>query len=309
MTLARGDLYAGIELGGTKIACRVLEEGRGVLAEERFATSTPAAAIDRLAQCIEGALGTGSLRALGVASFGPIVVDEASPQYGRLLATPKPGWSGFDLRTALASRFPVPLVIDTDVNAAALAEQRSGAARGFSTAAYVTVGTGIGGGLAIEGRTYRGALHPEVGHMRLGRRAGDRHLSTCPFHEDCAEGLAAGPAIARRLQGRAALTDAPEVMETVAGYLGDLAANLVLAWAPHRMVFGGGVMAAPGLIEKVRHAMRAAIGDYSVHGPSEADFLVAAQISDAGLEGALLLARIAAAQEHEAGTRPWIQVC
>ncbi len=300
MTLAAGDLYGGIELGGTKIACRVVEEGGAVRAEERFATSTPAGAIEHLTECLQRALGTRSLRALGVASFGPIVIDETSPHYGRLLQTPKPGWSGFDLRTALASRFPVPLVIDTDVNAAALAEQHSGAARGLHTVAYVTVGTGIGAGLAIEGRTHRGALHPEVGHVRLRRRAGDRHPSTCAFHDDCAEGLAAGPAVARRLGARGALQDAPEIMELVAGYLGDLAANLVLAWAPHRIIFGGGVMAATGLLERVREAMWAAIGDYGVLGPSQPDFLVPAGLSDAGLEGALLLARSAAAREHEA---------
>jgi fructokinase len=221
-----------------------------------------------------------------------------------LLRTPKAGWADFDLRAGLARRFQVPLAIDTDVNAAALAEQQAGAARGSRSVAYVTVGTGIGGGLAIDGRTLRGALHPEVGHMRLRRRAGDRHISTCAFHDDCAEGLAAGPAVARRLGGRGSLPEAPEVMETVAGYLGDLAANLVLAWSPHRMVFGGGVMAAPGLIEKIRQAMRAAIGNYEVIGPSQSDFLVPASLSDAGLEGALLLARIAGHDHNAVGTRP-----
>jgi fructokinase len=297
-------MYAGIELGGSKIVCRVVEEGVGVVAEERFGTSTPAAAIERLATCIERAVGKGDLRAIGVASFGPIVVDATSPHYGRLLTTPKAGWSEFDLRAALASRFQVPLAIDTDVNAAALAEQQAGAARGLRSVAYVTVGTGIGGGLAIEGCTLKGALHPEVGHMRLRRRAGDGHISTCAFHDDCAEGLAAGPAVVRRLDGRGALQEAPEVMQIVAGYLGDLAANLVLAWAPHQMVFGGGVMAAMGLLDQVRQAMRAAIGHYRVSGPSQADFLVPASLADAGLEGALLLARLAAGPEHGPSENP-----
>ena len=106
MTSPQGHLYAGIELGGTKIACRVVEDAAGVVAEERFGTSIPMEAIDRLAACLERAIGARALRALGVASFGPIVVDDASPHYGRLLTTPKEGWSGFDLRAALASRFP-----------------------------------------------------------------------------------------------------------------------------------------------------------------------------------------------------------
>jgi fructokinase len=237
------------------------------------------------------------LGAIGVAAFGPIVLDATSPQYGRLLTTPKAGWSEFDLRAALAKRFPVPLAIDTDVNAAALAEQQLGAARGLRSVAYITVGTGIGGGLAVDGATLQGALHPEIGHMRLRRRGGDRHVSTCAFHDDCAEGLVAGPAVVRRLGGRGTLEEAPEIMETVAGYLGDLTAYVVLAWAPHRIVFGGGVMSAKGLLEMLRQELRAAIGHYGVYGPSRADFLVPAGLADAGLEGALILARRAAGRE------------
>ncbi len=294
MMIEPGPIYAGIELGGSKIVCRVVEERVGVLAEERFATAPPAVALERVGACIERALGPRSLGAIGVAAFGPIVLDTASPQYGRLLTTPKAGWSDFDLRAALATRFQVPLAIDTDVNAAALAEQQLGAARGLRSVAYVTVGTGIGGGLAVDGATLQGALHPEIGHMRLRRRAGDRHVSTCAFHDDCAEGLVAGPAVLRRLGGRGSLEEAPEIMETVAGYLGDLTAHVVLAWAPHRIVFGGGVMAATGLLESLRLALRTAIGHYGVYGPSQADFLVPAGLADAGLEGALILARRAA---------------
>ncbi len=294
MTTEPGPIYAGIELGGTKIVCRVVDERAGILAEERFATALPAVALERIGACIERAIGPRSLGAIGVAAFGPIVLDATSPQYGRLLTTPKVGWSDFDLRTALAKRFHVPLAIDTDVNAAALAEQQQGAARGLRSVAYITVGTGIGGGLAVDGATLKGALHPEIGHMRLRRHASDRHVSTCIFHDDCAEGLVAGPAVFRRLGGRGTLEEAPEIMETVAGYLGDLTANVVLAWAPHRIVFGGGLMAAKGLLERLRQALRTAIGRYGVYGPSQADFLVLAGLADAGLEGALILARRAA---------------
>jgi fructokinase len=294
MTLEPGPIYAGIELGGTKIVCRVMDERAGILAEERFATAPPSLALERVAVCIKHALGPRKLGAIGVAAFGPIVLDAASSQYGRLLTTPKVGWSDFDLRAALAHRFHVPLAMDTDVNAAALAEQQLGAARGLRSVAYVTVGTGIGGGLAVDGGTLKGALHPEIGHMRLRRRAGDRHVSTCVFHDDCAEGLVAGPAVVRRLARRGSLEEAPEIMETVAGYLGDLTANLVLAWAPHRIVFGGGVMAATGLMHMLRQALRTAIGHYGVYGPSQPDFLVPAGLADAGLEGALILARRAA---------------
>jgi len=285
---------AGIEFGGTKILCRIVADDGRVLAAGRFATATPAQAIEDVSACLNAALARHRLRALGVASFGPIVLDAKSARYGQLLATPKAGWSGFDVRGELLRRFPVPLVIDTDVNAAALAEQAGGAARGLPCVAYVTVGTGVGGGLALEGRTLKGALHPEIGHMRLRRRAHDRHVSTCPFHEDCAEGLASGPAVARRLTPGRTLAEDPEVLALVADYLGDLAANLVLAWSPHRIVLGGGVMGVPGLIGTMRASLRAALNDYGAALLSDPDYLAPAALPDAGLEGALLLARAAA---------------
>ena len=173
--------YAGVELGGTKILCRVIDDMGRVLANGRFVTSTPARAIDDLCGCIgDGLTPLRRLDGLGVASFGPLVVDPLSSNYGRLLATPKAGWSDFDLRAALAPRLPAPTFFDTDVNAAALAEHLMGAGQGLRSMAYVTVGTGIGGGLSTDGVLLRGALHPEIGHIRLRRRAGDtaaQHMS------------------------------------------------------------------------------------------------------------------------------------
>jgi fructokinase len=292
--VAEERIYAGIELGGTKILCRVVDARAAVLSEARFATSTPARAIQELAACIDAALSGRPLTALGVASFGPLVIDPQSSGYGRMLATAKRGWSHFDLRAALQARFAVPLAIETDVNAAAIAEQACGAGRGLHTVAYVTVGTGIGGALAVDGAALHGALHPEIGHMRLRRRASDQQSSTCPFHEDCAEGLAAGPAVNRRLGPGRALADAPEVLALLGGYLGDLAANLTLAWSPQRIVFGGGVMGAAGLLAKVKEGMRAALGDYGSDVVEADGYLTPAELVHAGLEGALILARAAA---------------
>ena len=283
--------YAGIELGGTKILCRLVDAGGAPLAEGRFATSTPAQALADLTAFVREGVRGRALTALGVASFGPIGLDPSGPDYGRLLATPKPGWAGFDLRGALAARFPAPLALDTDVNAAALAEQACGAGQGLASVAYVTVGTGIGAGLALEGRALRGALHPEAGHLRLRRRAGDEAPSSCPFHEDCAEGLASGPAVARRLADGRSLAEDPLTFALVAAYLGDLAASLVLSWSPHRIVLGGGVMATAGLRAAVAEAMHAALGDYLPRPARDPRYLSAPLLPDAGLEGALLLAR------------------
>lgn len=283
--------YAGIELGGTKSLCRLIAAGGEVLADERFATTAPTQLLGELGGCIEGALRGRALGAIGVASFGPIVVDPGSPGYGRVLATPKPGWSGFDVRRGLVERFSAPVVVETDVNAAALAEQASGAGRGHACVAYLTVGTGIGAGLAVAGTALRGALHPEAGHMRLRRRAGDEFTSTCPFHDDCAEGLAAGPAIARRLGAGRALGEDPQVLRLAAGYLGELVANLVLAWSPHRLVLGGGVMQVAALRVHMRQAMDQALNGYGPAVMMDADMLVPAQLEHSGLEGALMLAR------------------
>lgn len=291
MAKRAGDAYAGIELGGTKLLCRVTDGAGEVLADGRFATSTPAQALEDLTASVRAALGRRQLRAIGVASFGPLVVDPHSARYGQLLATPKPGWSGFDLRAALRQHFAAPLVIETDVGAAAIAEQAKGAGRGLTSVAYVTVGTGIGGGLVLGQSVLKGALHPEIGHMRLRRRSGDALVSTCPFHEDCAEGLASGPAVARRLPAGHSLEQAPQLLALVGAYLGDLAANLLLAWSPQRLVFGGGLLAVPGLLAHIDAGMRVALGSYGAGVIAGAGYVAPAQLTDAGLEGALILAR------------------
>jgi len=282
--------FAGIELGGTKILCRIVDARGATLGEGRFRTSTPEQAIDDICTLIESVTGVGdTLSGVGVASFGPIVVDSTAPDYGRLLPTPKPGWSGFDLNAALRDRLKVSIAINTDVNAAALAEQQRGAGLGLGCVAYVTIGTGIGGGLALRDGMLKGNLHPEIGHVRVRRRAGDDQPSLCPFHDDCAEGLAAGPAMAQRLGPSRTLADAPQVRALIAAYLGDLMATLVLAWSPHRIVVGGGVMGAEGMLAAIDEAMRVSLAGYGPKIPC--DFLAPAHFADAGLEGALIMAQ------------------
>ena len=286
-------IFAGVETGGTKILCRVADAGGAVLAEGRFPTASPGEAVEAITGCVTSALSPARwLAGTGVASFGPIALDRDAPDYGRILATPKPGWSGFDLYGALGRALGGQIALDTDVNAAALAEQSLGAGRGLKTVAYVTVGTGIGAGLAIEGRTLKGALHPEMGHIRLQRRPDDAAPSACPYHGDCAEGLAAGPAIRRRLGGDLRLQDRPEVFALVSDYLAQLCEVIVLAWSPQRLVLGGGVMDTPGLLSSLHAELRRRIG---VYGPIAAvrahDYLSPAQLSHAGLEGAMQMAR------------------
>ena len=285
-------VFAGVETGGTKILARIIDTGDRVLAEARWPTTSPEAALEALTNFIASATSERSLAGIGIAAFGPLVCDERSRDYGRVLDTPKANWSGSNLRAGLAARFAVPVVIDTDVNAAAGAEWQRGAGRGVRCLAYVTVGTGIGGGLLLDGRPLHGALHPEIGHLRLTRRDGDNTHSVCPFHPNCAEGLIAGPAIARRLGINRTLSSEPTILDLVAGYLGELAASLVLCWSPERIIWGGGVMTTPGLLERLRESLDQSLAGYGVgEAASAPEFCALPALLDSGLEGALLMAR------------------
>ena len=289
-------LIAGIETGGTKILARVSDIGGKVVADGRWATSTADAAFQDLAAFLEGT-GEGKLAAIGIASFGPLITDPASSDYGQMQSTPKPGWSGTNIRSDLEERFGVPVDVDSDVNAAAIAEQAKGAGKGHPTVAYVTVGTGIGAGLAIKGRSLKGVMHPEAGHLPIIRRPGDELPSVCHFHESCAEGLVSGPALNRRLGEGRKLSEEPAVAEMAAHYLGQLAASLVLAWSPHRIVWGGGAISESLLVPMIEDSLRDSVNGYGV-GPAveQRGFCVPAALKDAGLEGALMMARHRAQQ-------------
>jgi fructokinase len=284
-------VFAGVETGGTKILARIVDARGRALADGRWPTTTPEAALEALTTFIASAIPGRSLAGIGIAAFGPLVLDESSRDYGRVLSTPKANWSGSNLRAGLAGRFAVPVVIDTDVNAAARAEWQRGAGQGVRCLAYVTVGTGVGGGLVVDGRPLHGALHPEIGHIRLTRRDGDDTRSACPFHENCAEGLTAGPAIARRLGTNRTLADEPAVLNLVADYLGELAASLVLFWSPERIIWGGGVMSAPRLLERLRWSLHQSLAGYGIGEAALApDFCALPALADSGLEWALLMA-------------------
>ena len=256
---------AGIELGGTWCRC-VAGTGPGdIRAEEEVPTRDPQSTLAALARILErwqSALG--ELAALGLASFGPMELRRDSPGYGRLGAAPKSGWPGIDLRGFFARRFAVPIGLTTDVIGAALAEGRWGAARGLADYAYVTVGTGVGVGLIAGGKAVLGCHHPELGHIRVARLPSDQWRGSCPFHQDCVEGLVSGPAIESRTGSRPA--DIPPdsaVWDAVAHTLTQLAHVLVLAAGPCRIVMGGGVMdGQPHLFPRIRRGLERSIAGY-----------------------------------------------
>ncbi len=288
-------IVAGVEAGGTKFVC-VVGDGEGrVLAERRFPTRGPGETLDEAVRALrEQTASTGPPAAIGIGAFGPLDLRPGAG-CGRLLSTPKPGWSGVDLVGPFRDAFRVPVAVDTDVTAAALAECRWGAARGLGSAAYMTIGTGIGVGVVAGGRPLHGLVHPEAGHVSVPRLPGDDFPGICPFHGDCLEGMACGPAIAARWGARAQdLGDElrERAVETEAAYLAAGLRTLVYAVAPERIVLGGGVAAMPGLLPRVRARLAEALGGYPGL-PEHADeaFVQPAGLGGmAGPRGALLLA-------------------
>lgn len=257
-------LWGGIEAGGTKFICAVGTGPDDLRAEARFATTTPEETLGRAIDFFRAAVREhGDLAGLGIASFGPVDLDPASTTWGYVTTTPKPGWAGTDLAGTMSRALGVPVAIDTDVNGAALGEQRWGAALGLDTCVYVTVGTGIGGGGLVAGELMHGLLHPEMGHMVVPRHPRDTFDGLCPFHGDCLEGLASGPALEARtgIRGEALADDHP-VWAIEAHYLAVLAANLTLILSPQRLILGGGVMRRPRLFDLVRRGLRERLAGY-----------------------------------------------
>lgn len=289
-------LYGAIEAGGTKFICAVAREPQQLLASTRIATTTPAATLDAaLAFFAEQEQAHGKIAGIGIASFGPVDLRSDSPRFGHILATPKAHWSHTDLVSPFAQRFQCPVSIDTDVNAAALAEAQLGAGRGCDTLVYVTVGTGIGGGIYTNGRTHKGSLHPELGHIRVQRHAADPAFKgSCPFHGDCLEGLASGPAIQARYGAAFDALPADHIAHVVIGdYLGQLSATLILLLAPQRILFGGGVMQQQALFPLLRDTAATLLNGYAGLGDRawlDSAILPPALGQEAGINGALLLA-------------------
>lgn len=294
-------MLGGIEAGGTKIVCAVGSSPDQILASQVIPTAEPAISFQQVCAFFDKAQAVhGKIDAIGVAAFGPIDIDPGSPAYGTVQRTPKPGWAGANWVDGLG-RLPCPVIVDTDVNGAALGEWRLGAGRGHDTLAYVTVGTGIGAGVLKNGRSLSGAGHFEMGHIYPPHDyESDPFPGRCPFHKDCLEGLASGPAITDRWG--IDLSQMPvghPAFALQAGYLAHLAATIILTHMPDRIIFGGSVMKAPGLMERLRAATRILLADYLYGGPAGGDlvtYLVPPALGDqSGVTGALAMAEARAA--------------
>jgi fructokinase len=284
-------LLAGIEAGGTKFVLAVGSSPADITARYVIPTGQPA---QTLAEASAWLATQGPIGAIGIASFGPVELDPASPRWGFITNTPKPGWADCDLAGHFGRSLGVPAGFDTDVNGAALAEYRLGAGVGSSSLAYITVGTGLGGGLVLGGQLVHGAAHPEIGHILPRRPAEDTDFpGICPHHGDCLEGLVCGPAIiARWGQPLSALPADHPGHAIIADYLAQLCHTLIAATAVEIIVLGGGVMKTPGLIARVR-ARTAALGNAYFPATARHRILPPTLGENSGISGALMLAQLA----------------
>ena len=296
-------LIGALEAGGTKMVCSIGNLKGGILQRASIPTGEPEETIEKIVEFISKF----DVKALGIGSFGPLDLDPESLTYGHITKTPKPGWSNYPLMPELQRRLGVPAGIDTDVNAAALAEFELGAGKGKKSLLYVTVGTGIGGGLVAEGKLVHGLVHPEIGHMFLAPLESDPMPGgVCPFHRGCLEGLASGPAIEKRwgLSAKLMSEDHP-AWELEASYLAQMCANMILAVSPEIIVLGGGVMQRMHLFPKIREKTVALLGGYvasdKVSAEGIASYIVPPALGiNSGVTGALLLgARAFEAQKTE----------
>ena len=296
-------LYGGVEAGGTKFVCAVGTGPHDLRAQARIDTDTPEVTLSEVCRFFDAAAAShGALDALGIACFGPVDLDQSSSRYGYITSTPKPGWANTDIVGLLGNALGVPVGFDTDVNAAALGEARWGAGAGLHSLLYLTVGTGIGGGAVIDGRILHGRMHPEMGHIPIPHdRERDPYEGCCPYHGDCLEGLASGPALRHRWGTPAdELPTDHDAWALEATYLGTALATFILILSPQRVLLGGGVMEQRQLFPQVRRETARALEGYlrqpELHDEGLDAFIAPPGLgSSAGICGALALAESAAA--------------
>ncbi|MDX9863589.1 MAG: ROK family protein [Anaerolineaceae bacterium] len=292
-------LYGGVEAGGTKFVC-IVAGGPGDIREEvRFPTTTPDETLSRTIKFFSNYMRDNEekLEAIGVACFGPVDLDKASPTYGFITSTPKPGWANTDVVARIEKALNVPVAFDTDVNGAAVGEGKWGAAQGLSSFIYLTIGTGIGGGAIVDGKPIHGLVHPEMGHIMLAQDVEkDPFEGYCPFHGTCFEGLCSGPALQAHWGKPAQDLDADHpAWQLEAHYIAEALHIFVTVLSPQRIILGGGVMQQAHLFPLIREKVKASLNGY-VQSPAileEIDaYIVPPGLGNrAGVLGALALAQ------------------
>lgn len=289
-------MLGAIEAGGTKFVCAVGDEKGNIAERIQIPTTVPADTIPKVIDFFKRY----PIKAIGIGSFGPIDVNTESPTYGHITSTPKPGWRNFPFVQSLKAAFPVPVGFNTDVNAAALGETTLGAAKGLDSCLYITVGTGIGAGAVVQGKLLQGLTHPEMGHILVRRHPNDEYQGKCPYHHDCLEGLAAGPAIEDRWgETGVTLVDRAEVWDLEGYYLAQALMQYIVILSPKKIILGGGVMNQKHVFTSIYKYLPELIHGY-VSLPELSDYIVSPGLGDnAGITGFLLLAYQAFQEENQ----------
>jgi len=283
-------VYGAIEAGGTKFVCAIGNDDLEILERVSFPTTTPEETMRAVINFFKRY--SDQLESIGVGSFGPIDIHRKSKTYGYVTSTPKIAWQNFDFVGTLKKQLNLPIAWTTDVNAACYGEYISGYGKGLSSVVYYTIGTGIGGGALQNGNFIEGFSHPEMGHMLVKRHSEDNFSGNCPFHQDCLEGMAAGPAIEKRagVKGQN-LSENDPIWEMEAFYIAQCAYNTTLMFSPEVIIFGGGVMKQKQMKEKVQEKFIELINGY-VDTPPIEEYIVTPKLADnAGITGCLALAK------------------
>lgn len=283
-------IYGALEAGGTKMVCAIGNEEGKILEQISVPTVTPEETMPAIIEYFKDK----DIKALGVACFGPVDLDRNSPTYGYILKTPKLPWANYNIVGELKAALGVPVGFDTDVDGSLLGEVTWGSARGLSDVVYITIGTGVGGGVLSGGKIVHGMLHPEMGHMKLIPAPGDNYPGKCPFHGNCLEGMAAGPAIGDRWGAPGKdLVDRDEVWELESEYIAQAITNLIFTISPQKIILGGGVMHQLQLFPLIRKKVTGKVNGYiETKELSDMDSYIcpAGLNDDQGIMGAIKLA-------------------
>jgi len=292
-------LFGALEAGGTKMVCAIGDENGNILERVSIPTGTPENTMPPMIEFFRGK----GISALGIGCFGPVDLDKKSPTYGYITSTPKLAWTNYPIVAEFEKALGVPVGFDTDVNAAALGEATWGCTKDVDNSIYITIGTGVGVGVIVNGKPYHGMIHPEGGHILLARHPQDPMVgSGCPFHENCMEGLAAGPSLEKRWGVKGAeLADRMEVWEMEAWYIGQAITNYIMILSPERIICGGGVMHQPCLLPLIRKEVERQMNGY-IKGKGMDDlnnYIVGVSLNDnQGAMGAVKLAMDALAEKE-----------
>lgn len=289
-------MLGAIEAGGTKFVCAVGDEKGNIVDRIQIPTTVPAETMPKVVEFFNQY----PIKAIGVGSFGPIDVNPESATYGNITSTPKPGWRDYPFVQSLKDAFSVPIGFNTDVNAAALGEVTFGAAKGLDSCLYITVGTGIGAGAIVQGKLLQGLSHPEMGHILVRRHPNDEFRGKCPYHNDCLEGLAAGPAIEERWGAKGdQLVDRMEVWDLEGYYIAQALMQYVLILSPKKIILGGGVMKQKQVFISVYKYLKEFVNEY-VALPDLTEYIVGPGLGEnAGITGSLMLAHQAFQEENQ----------